>query len=392
MPRFPIPIDRKSLKNRAFGEKLLGFSRETTYLWRCRSDSGKMASSGARNGLAKETISLDALRNVAVIIPAYNSERSIDRAVRSALDQPEVSEVFVVDDCSRDETVARALASDDGSNRLQVLENRVNTGPAGARNRAIAQSKADFVTPLDADDFFLPGRFGAMTDDGEWAFFADNIVFTRSDGALSFPTDLSDAGGAVTRQLTFDAFVKANMSQQGKHRTELGFLKPVMRRSALDAMDLRYDERMRLGEDFILYATGLARGGSFQLTSHCGYAAVERPNSLSGQHRTGDLAELVMAERTLLKELEARTPSAPPASIAVLRRHLVQNEGKHATRKFLDEKRERGILSAFGPLAGNPKMLLHVAAEIAHGKLGMSASPPREGLRLLFSPDQLESL
>jgi glycosyltransferase involved in cell wall biosynthesis len=44
---------------------------------------------------------------VSVVVPVYNEENTIEKVLQTVLDQPVVSEVVVVDDCSRDGTLAR---------------------------------------------------------------------------------------------------------------------------------------------------------------------------------------------------------------------------------------------------------------------------------------------
>ncbi|MFG3656131.1 glycosyl transferase family A, partial [Klebsiella pneumoniae] len=51
------------------------------------------------------------------------------------------------------------------------------------------------------------------------------------------------------RFLNIKGFIDGNISRRGASRGEIGFLKPVMRRAFLDAHGLRYDEKLRLGED-----------------------------------------------------------------------------------------------------------------------------------------------
>ena len=92
---------------------------------------------------------------VCVIIAAKNAQETIGRAVRSALAEPEVAEVVVVDDGSNDRTMAAAAEADDGSKRLDIIRFRVNRGPSAARNHAIAISRAPLISILDADDFFF---------------------------------------------------------------------------------------------------------------------------------------------------------------------------------------------------------------------------------------------
>lgn len=94
---------------------------------------------------------------VSVVIPAYDREATIVRAVASALRQTHGDvEVLVVDDASTDGTVETARAVDD--DRLRVLESGTNRGPAHARNVGIEQAGGEFVAFLDSDDEWLPHK------------------------------------------------------------------------------------------------------------------------------------------------------------------------------------------------------------------------------------------
>jgi glycosyltransferase involved in cell wall biosynthesis len=129
--------------------------------------------------------------HIAVIIAARNAAGTIGAAVRSALSQPETSEVIVVDDGSTDNTGASALAAAAGDPRLRVLRPEANVGPAAARNIAIAASAAPVIALLDADDMFLPGRLGRLTAIPGWDLIADNIAFVPDTPDLALPA----AGG-----------------------------------------------------------------------------------------------------------------------------------------------------------------------------------------------------
>src|SRR5690606_37601865 len=119
--------------------------------------------------------------------------------------------------------------------------------------------------------------------------------------------------------------VEGNISRRGAPRGELGFLKPVMRRAFLDAHGLRYREEMRLGEDYELYVRALANGARYTVIESCGYGALVRETSLSGRHRTQDLAALHAAERAILA-----AGGLPPEARDVMRRHCRQVGNRHA--------------------------------------------------------------
>lgn len=90
---------------------------------------------------------------VSVIVPAYNAEKYIRRALRSALAQTYGNlEVVVVDDGSTDATpdVVRGV----GDPRI-LLVRQENSGQGRARNEGIRRSSGDLITFLDADDYYL---------------------------------------------------------------------------------------------------------------------------------------------------------------------------------------------------------------------------------------------
>lgn len=99
--------------------------------------------------------------SLSVVIPAYKAERYLERAVRSALAQPEVSEVVLVEDGSPDGTLAaceRAAALDPRV-RLHRHAGGRNLGAAATRNLGLKEARGELIAFLDADDYYLPGRF-----------------------------------------------------------------------------------------------------------------------------------------------------------------------------------------------------------------------------------------
>ncbi|WP_296718889.1 glycosyltransferase family 2 protein [Erythrobacter sp.] len=303
------------------------------------------------------------MKDIGVIIPAMNAQDTIGRAVASALVQNEVSEVVVVDDASRDHTAQAARAADDGSGRLKVIASARNLGPAGARNLAIAQSFAPHIAILDADDFLLAGRFAALADpEADWDLSADNVVFASAEKAQQFAGQAAFDTGGMAQRLTFERFVRANMSRPDRPRGEFGFLKPVIRRAFLEQHNLAYNERLRLGEDFELYARMLLAGARFRIIAACGYVAVESATSLSANHSAADLAALVAADQRMLDQ------SLSPTDRSALAAHHAQCAERWHHRHFLDAKRERGLVRALAENAALPRLILDAAKGVAQDK------------------------
>jgi glycosyltransferase involved in cell wall biosynthesis len=98
---------------------------------------------------------------VSVIIPVYNAEHTIIRAVNSVLDQRfESKEIIAVDDGCTDSSFS-ILAT--YSDRIRTLRQR-NRGAAAARNAGARAATGEYLAFLDADDEWLPGKLRACAD------------------------------------------------------------------------------------------------------------------------------------------------------------------------------------------------------------------------------------
>lgn len=279
---------------------------------------------------------------VAVVIAAYNAQAFVATAIRSALAQPEASEVWVVDDASTDATVTAAESCDDGTGRLRIVRLGLNGGPAAARNVALAATRADWICVLDADDQFRQGRLAALLSEaGEADMVADAITRLPSlcDASISKSNSPMDESG--WRTISLAEFIEGNVSRPGAHRQELGFIKPIMSTAFLRARKICYDPRLRLGEDFLLYAEVLAHGGRLKLGPPCGYLALTRADSLSGRHTIHDLESLRNATLAL-EDIRRLTSSERKA----LRRHWRSVDNRLQWRRLIQAVKSRDIAAA----------------------------------------------
>ena len=91
---------------------------------------------------------------ISVIIPTYNGEETIERALRSVFNQEFDVEVLICDDCSTDNTVRICR-----NYMTKIFINSTNSGgPNKGRNTGILHAAGEYVAFLDQDDEWLPGK------------------------------------------------------------------------------------------------------------------------------------------------------------------------------------------------------------------------------------------
>lgn len=119
-------------------------------------------SSTGPNGLHSADTRRENMRTprISVLLPVFNDERFVGRAVQSILDQTFADfELLVVNDGSTDNTAEVLTAFRDP--RLRIIHQR-NAGISAGLNRMIAESCGDFLARMDSDDTCSPHRFAAQ--------------------------------------------------------------------------------------------------------------------------------------------------------------------------------------------------------------------------------------
>jgi glycosyltransferase involved in cell wall biosynthesis len=96
-----------------------------------------------------------------VIIPLYNKENFIENTLRSVLNQDFTDfEVIIINDGSTDGSEAKVKQFED--HRIRYFS-KENEGTSAARNHGITVSTADYITFIDADDYWYPDFLQQMS-------------------------------------------------------------------------------------------------------------------------------------------------------------------------------------------------------------------------------------
>lgn len=232
--------------------------------------------------------------SVSVVIPTYNDQSTLVRAISSALQFDWVREVIVVDDGSNP-PARDALTGLRDVSRLRVLE-QPNAGVSVARNAGLDASTTDHVILLDADDALRPevlvtlsvarttgapltvaGRRCLLPDGSEHIRLASEHWITHGYyGFVPRPAD-------VFRLRPILVFVTSGM---------------VVSRNAI-AAGLRFDPLIRHGQD-IEFARRAADLGPIAV---CRVAAVDYIEKADGSNLSG-FRHLNRISRDFLRILE----------------------------------------------------------------------------------------
>ena len=170
--------------------------------------------------------------HVAVVVPAYRAERTIEKVIGGI--PAWVDQVYVVDDASPDETGARVRAVTDP--RVRLLVHEVNQGVGGAMvtgYREALRDGIDICVKMDADDQMDPENLLALIEPlmAGRADYAKGNRFHDTDALSRMPLvrKIGNAG------LSF--LIKASSGQWHIFDPTNGYT--AVHRTALAALDLR---------------------------------------------------------------------------------------------------------------------------------------------------------
>ena len=99
--------------------------------------------------------------SISVIIPVYDGQRFIKKAILSVLQQPQVTEIIVVNDGSLDGTqvILDELQLQNSKIKVYHHKDKLNKGRSASRNLGIQKATGNYIAFLDADDYYLENRF-----------------------------------------------------------------------------------------------------------------------------------------------------------------------------------------------------------------------------------------
>jgi succinoglycan biosynthesis protein ExoO len=254
---------------------------------------------------------------VSLVMANYNGARHLAEAIGSVRRQTLTDwELILVDDASTDDSKAIAVALAQADPRIKVFAQARNRGPGAARNRALAAALGGWIAVVDSDDVMLPQRLERLLARAE-ATGAEVVA----DDQLVCGGDLAAGGTPLIGKLraerlgSVDLATFVESSRLYSRLPDLGYVKPMVRADLIARAGVRYDEGLRIGEDFHLLVALLAAGARLHLEPEPLYLYRKHRDSISARFTPELLVAMIAADTRARADLDD-----PAAARAMTRR------------------------------------------------------------------------
>jgi len=176
---------------------------------------------------------------ISVIIPLYNAESTIVKALDSVKNQKtdEVFEIFVINDGSTDNSngIVENYILENPEMKIHLIHQE-NKGVSAARNAGLRLAKGEFIALLDADDVWLPEKTEKQIQFLKPEKKIDFLASARNYNNLLFPYK---AEKGKLSEITFKKLLIRNETQP----STVIFKKKILQNTGF------FDEKQRYAED-----------------------------------------------------------------------------------------------------------------------------------------------
>lgn len=179
-----------------------------------------------------------------VIIPVYNSEKTIERCIQSLLVQKRNdAEIVVINDGSTDAT-EEILSGYAAEYKNILLIKQKNSGVSAARNAGIERASGNYITFVDSDDYVSENYFSVLDEmekqaDADLLMFSSNTVGGQEadESALYHQMERMNDTGTKMELLLSSRKIMSPINKRFK-------------REIIIANQIRFVRKFQTGEDF----------------------------------------------------------------------------------------------------------------------------------------------
>ncbi len=195
---------------------------------------------------------------LSIIIPVFNADKYLAKAIESALQFDEVKEILLIEDGSTDNSLQTCAKLATQYDRVLLFQHsdKKNKGAGAARNLGIKKARCQYVAFLDADDWYLPNRF-----DSENMYLEKKDSFDGMYGALGlsfYSTEIKEGIGktffselTVLRKYDETKYSPFEIlsGYSGKRLGHIHLNTLTINREILEGLPLVFNEDLRLHQD-----------------------------------------------------------------------------------------------------------------------------------------------
>jgi succinoglycan biosynthesis protein ExoO len=239
---------------------------------------------------------------VSVIMANYNGAKYLRSALQSLQHQSlKEWELILVDDASDDDSVPMAQKIARTDDRIRIFRQPSRRGPAAARNRALEVANGAWIAVFDSDDLMVPDRLERLLEraiSDKATIVADNLMLF-GDSGFKPRRYLRNRLGRSPHWISLAEFIDSNRLYS--LTPDLGYLKPMIRTDIVRRLNARYDETLRIGEDYNFLARIMAQGHQIRLDPTAMYLYRKHESSVSHRMTAADLNALIAADERFLR-------------------------------------------------------------------------------------------
>ena len=178
---------------------------------------------------------------VSIVINCYNGEKYLRKSIESILDQSYKNlELIFWDNHSTDQTRNIIKSYDDS--RIKYFFSQNHTTLYQARNLALKECKGDFVSFLDADDYYLKDKIAKQL-----LYFKDEKVGVIYSNYYRYYEDIKKK-----KLLTNKMLPSGNLTQYILEESQISFMTVIVRKKSLDSLEFNFDPKYSIIGDYDL--------------------------------------------------------------------------------------------------------------------------------------------
>ena len=246
-------------------------------------------------------------KKISIIIPIYNAEKFLKKAVDSVLNQnKKLLEIILVNDGSTDSSGKICDAYAQKYDYIKVIHKK-NGGSSTARNVGLSVATGTHISFLDADDFFDIDTYETILDVIE-KYDPDCIDFgwkyINDIGEVTYNLHKLEKNRILNEEVIIEKIIPPliNIVDSKDYFIYDFAVNKIYKKEIIDKYDIYFDEKRRTWEDRIFVVEYLKHCKSFYSMNQCFYNYVSVPNSLSRRYDM-DFFDIILSNYNKYKEL-----------------------------------------------------------------------------------------